>query len=90
MKMPTTIAASLFLLSFSLGKLVHLLPKAAVWSITNERSTLYLGSMLGFRIVEFAVPLLLITYFKDTLLPNAIYGFSSCGRSLNMLPTSST
>lgn len=37
-------------------------------------------SSLGFRITEFVVPLFLITYFSDTLLPNAIYGFISCGK----------
>lgn len=41
--------------------------------------TFVTGSSLGFRMIEFAVPLLLITYFSDTLLPNAIYGFTSCG-----------
>lgn len=28
---------------------------------------------------EFAMHLYLITYFEDTLLPNALYGFSACG-----------
>lgn len=43
-------------------------------------------SSWGFRMPDFAIRLLLITYFEDTLLPNGIYGFSGCGMAIFTRP----
>ncbi|KAF8311246.1 hypothetical protein DL93DRAFT_1490841 [Clavulina sp. PMI_390] len=48
--------------------------RQALWSLRLQ----HFSNAWGTRMAEFAIHLYLIVHFKNTLLPNALYGFSSC------------